>query len=89
MGKDELKRAYQRLEVEEYTGLVKETCIPFFDTYDGEFITMLWPETIFQIKPAYYGGKLLGWNIYANGELLETKSTQKKARKFLLKACSY
>ena len=68
-----------------YTNVIKDTLIPFFDEYDGEFITTLSDKTIFTIDKHYNDGLLMGWNIYADDELLETKSTKQRAIKFLNK----
>lgn len=80
-----LKKAYKRLNKEMYSKLAKDTLIPLFDDYDGEFTVMITPDTKFKIEKHYYDGLFMGYNIYANGELLETKSTRKKAKKYLRK----
>lgn len=80
-----MKKAYQRLNVVQYTKVIKDTLVPFFDEYDGEFITMLNPNTIFTIRGHYYNGKFFGFNIYADNTLLETKSTLDKAKRYVEK----
>lgn len=84
MGKN-LRDSYKRLNVTEYTNVIKGTLIPYFDPFDGEFITLLTTDTVFTIKKHYVSGIMLGYNICANGELLETKSTKEKAERFLRK----
>lgn len=78
-----LKKAYKRLNVKAYKGIIKETMIPYFDDYDGEFVAMLTPETTFTIEKHYYDNIFMGWNIKADGVLLETKSTKRKAVRFI------
>lgn len=80
-----LKADYQRLKITEYTNVIKDTLIPILDAFDGEYITTLTPETVFEIRKHYYEGRFYGWNIYADGALLETKSTRKKAERYLKK----
>lgn len=80
-----LKKAYKRLNKEMYSKLAKDTLIPLFDDYDSEFTVMITPDTKFKIEKHYYDGLFMGYNIYANGELLETKSTREKAKKYLRK----
>jgi hypothetical protein len=83
MKKRKLKEAYERLDVHEYKGIIKDTLVPYLDPYDGEYTATLRPETVFTIEKHFYNGTFMGWNIKADGTLLETKSTFKKAVKFL------
>lgn len=85
MSKKKLKHAYKRLDNEEYTNVIKDTLVPYFDDYDGEFITMIKSTTKFEIEKHYHDNSFMGYNIYADGELIETKSTKKKAKKFIEK----
>ena len=84
MGKS-LKKSYKSLDLETYTSIIKDTLIPYMDEYDNEFVTTLTPDTVFTIRKHYYRNMLMGFNIYANNLLLETKSTKRKARRFLKK----
>ena len=88
MSNRKLINGYKRLDVLEYKGLIKDTLIPFLDVYDGEYITTLTPKTRFTIQKHYYNDQFMGWNIYADGKLLETKSSKKKAIKYLFSIVS-
>jgi len=46
---------------------------------------MLTPNTVTTIQPQYspMNGIFIGYNVYANGELLETFWSKKAARKFI------
>lgn len=85
MPRKSLKQAYERLDAIEYTNVIKDTLIPLYDDYDGKFITMLTPETVIEVKKHYYNGMFMGWNIYADGVLLETKSSRRKAERYVKK----
>ncbi|HCC35575.1 MAG TPA: hypothetical protein DEQ02_08080 [Ruminococcaceae bacterium] len=81
--KKQLKKAYKRLDIISCKGIIKDTLVPYLDDYDGEYVTTLTPATVFTIEKHYHEGMLMGWNIKADGVLLETKSTKRKAVKFL------
>ncbi len=65
-----------------YKGLIKDT-FTYNDIYDGELITVLTPYTELTIKSKYYNGEFMGYNVYANGELLETFESVKHAKLFI------
>ena len=83
MSNRKLQRGYQRLDITEYKGIVKDTLVPYLDPFDGEYIATLTPQTRFTIQRHYHNGKFFGWNIYADGTLLETKSSKQGAIKYL------
>lgn len=74
---------YKRLNYEEYIGVIKDTLVPLFDDYDGEFITMVSEDTKFTIKEHWAEKIKMGYNIMADGVLIETRSTMGKARNYL------
>lgn len=79
----ELARAYRRLKKRQYIGIIKETLVPYFDPFDGEFITMLTPKTTIHIHPHYYDGIFMGYVIYADDSLLEGFDTFRQAKRFV------
>lgn len=78
-----LERAYRRLQISEYTNMIKDTLIPYFDEYDSTYKTVFDSDTVFTIQKHYYKNDFMGWNLYADGILVETFESRRKAKKYL------
>lgn len=78
-----LQKAYQRLNKVEYKNIIKDTLIPILDEYDGEYVTTLKPSSVIIIQPHFHEGMYMGFNIYADGVLLESRETLKEAKEYL------
>ncbi len=84
------KIRHKSIKVKEFKNIVKDDMIPFFDDEDGEFITMLTPDTVISIARHFVKVddekvQFFGFNIYADNKLLETKDTYAQAFMYVAK----
>ena len=87
-----LDEDYKRLNMKNYKSVIKDTMIPLcdwensisiYDKYDGEYLTDITSDTIIKITKYYFKGRFIGFNIYADEVLLETKDTKRSAKKYV------
>ncbi len=83
-----LTKAYRNLKVKEYIGLIKDTMVPYFDDFDGEFVLMMSPDTKITLTKHFLirddrTEYFCGYNVYADNKLLESFDTRREAKKFI------